>query len=84
MLVLTALDATHCDLFPQTASCKCYFFDNLGKFSPKPADDASNQGFNDILRRRFLRQGFFLLQSHHPSYVLLLLLLLDTIEFDCL
>ncbi|KAI5414762.1 hypothetical protein KIW84_040286 [Lathyrus oleraceus] len=28
-------DASHCDLFPENASCKCYFFDNLGELSPK-------------------------------------------------
>ncbi|KAI9393106.1 hypothetical protein POPTR_006G182201v4 [Populus trichocarpa] len=51
-----AEDASQCDLFPQTALCKCYFFDNLGKLSPKPVGDGSDRRFNDILRRRFLRQ----------------------------
>ncbi|KAI5585629.1 hypothetical protein BDE02_06G158000 [Populus trichocarpa] len=51
-----AEDASQCDLFPQTALCKCYFFDNLGKSSPKPVGDGSDRRFNDILRRRFLRQ----------------------------
>ncbi|KAJ4709552.1 Protein MULTIPOLAR SPINDLE 1 [Melia azedarach] len=51
-----AEDASHCDLFPQSASCKCYFFDNLGKLSPKGAADGSDRRFNDVLRRRFLRQ----------------------------
>ncbi|KAG6770158.1 hypothetical protein POTOM_025830 [Populus tomentosa] len=51
-----AEDASQCDLFPQTALCKCYFFDNLGKLSPQPVGDGSDRRFNDILRRRFLRQ----------------------------
>ncbi|KAJ6362129.1 hypothetical protein OIU78_002519 [Salix suchowensis] len=51
-----AEDPLQCDLFPQTALCKCYFFDNLGKISPKSVGDGSDRRFNDILRRRFLRQ----------------------------
>jgi hypothetical protein len=50
-------DATQCDLFPQTASCKCYFFDNLGKLSSTRLGDGSDRRFNDVIRRRFLRQG---------------------------
>lgn len=50
-------DATHCDLFPQTASCKCYFFDNLGKLSSTRLGDGSDRRFKDVIRRRFLRQG---------------------------
>jgi hypothetical protein len=51
-------DASHCDLFPESASCKCYFFDNLGRLSPKfDGNASSNNRFNDVLRRRFLRQG---------------------------
>ncbi|KAF2316999.1 hypothetical protein GH714_010194 [Hevea brasiliensis] len=49
-------DASHCDLFPQSASCKCYFFDNLGKLSPKRDGDGFDRRFNDVLRLRFLRQ----------------------------
>ncbi|XP_050214106.1 protein MULTIPOLAR SPINDLE 1 [Mercurialis annua] len=49
-----AQDASHSDIFPQgAASCKCYFFDNLGKII---SDDASHHRFSDVLRRRFLRQ----------------------------
>ncbi|KAH9806326.1 protein MULTIPOLAR SPINDLE 1 [Citrus sinensis] len=51
-----AEDALHYDLLPQSASCKCYFFDNLGKLSPSGAGDRSDYRFNDVLRRRFLRQ----------------------------
>ncbi|MBA0752642.1 hypothetical protein Gogos_001449, partial [Gossypium gossypioides] len=51
-------EASQCDLFPQTASCKCYFFDNLGKLSPNRLGDGSDRRFHDVLRRRFLRQGF--------------------------
>ncbi|KAL9442581.1 hypothetical protein AB3S75_020988 [Citrus x aurantiifolia] len=51
-----AEDALHYDLLPQSASCKCYFFDNLGKLSPGGAGDGSDYRFNDVLRRRFLRQ----------------------------
>ncbi|KAG4167609.1 hypothetical protein ERO13_A13G206700v2 [Gossypium hirsutum] len=51
-----AEEASQCDLFPQTASCKCYFFDNLGKLSPNRLGDGSDRRFHDVLRRRFLRQ----------------------------
>ncbi|KAF3452937.1 hypothetical protein FNV43_RR03370 [Rhamnella rubrinervis] len=48
--------ASQCDLFPQSASCKCYFFDHLGKLSPKSLPDGFDRRFNDVLRRRFIRQ----------------------------
>ncbi|XP_039027967.1 protein MULTIPOLAR SPINDLE 1 [Hibiscus syriacus] len=51
-----AEDASQCDLFPRTAACKCYFFDNLGQLSPNRLGDASDNRFDDVLRRRFLRQ----------------------------
>ncbi|XP_050385636.1 protein MULTIPOLAR SPINDLE 1 isoform X2 [Argentina anserina] len=54
-----AEDSSHCDLFPQSASCKCYFFDNLGKLSPNRLPEASQCRFNDVLRRRFLRHVRF-------------------------
>ncbi|CAB4288876.1 unnamed protein product [Prunus armeniaca] len=55
-----AEDASQCDLFPQSASCKCYFFDNLGKLSPnKRLPHPSQCRFNDVLRRRFLRHVRF-------------------------
>ncbi|KAL6275026.1 hypothetical protein ACE6H2_025718 [Prunus campanulata] len=55
-----SLHASQCDLFPQSASCKCYFFDNLGKLSPnKRLPDPSQCRFNDVLRRRFLRHVRF-------------------------
>ncbi|KAF6162471.1 hypothetical protein GIB67_026309 [Kingdonia uniflora] len=47
-------DGTHYDIFPQSASCKCYFFDNFGSLSPRRDD--CGQRFNEVLRRRFLRQ----------------------------
>ncbi|KAJ8750659.1 hypothetical protein K2173_015840 [Erythroxylum novogranatense] len=47
-----AEDASRFDLFPNTASCKCYFFHDLGKLH----GDSSPSRFNDVLRRRFLRQ----------------------------
>ncbi|CAA7046367.1 unnamed protein product [Microthlaspi erraticum] len=50
-----AESAKHCDLFPESASCKCYFFDNLGEFSGRRIGEASEPRFNDVLRRRFLR-----------------------------
>ncbi|GMN63584.1 hypothetical protein TIFTF001_032739 [Ficus carica] len=49
-------DVSQCDLFPQSAACKCYFFDRLGKLSPKAVADGSDRRFDDVLRRRFLRQ----------------------------
>ncbi|XP_042966137.1 protein MULTIPOLAR SPINDLE 1 isoform X1 [Carya illinoinensis] len=54
-----AEDASQCDLFPKSASCKCYFFDNLGKLSPPGLEDGSDRRFNDVLRRRFLRHVRF-------------------------
>nr|XP_043625425.1 protein MULTIPOLAR SPINDLE 1 [Erigeron canadensis] len=50
-------DGLHQELVSGGASCKCYFFDNLGKLSPnKLAGEGFDSGFNDVLRRRFLRQ----------------------------
>ncbi|KAB1211970.1 hypothetical protein CJ030_MR5G023722 [Morella rubra] len=54
-----AEDGSQYDLFPRSAACKCYFYDNLGKLSPKRLDDGSDRRFNDVLRRRFLRQVRF-------------------------
>ncbi|KAM3336966.1 protein MULTIPOLAR SPINDLE 1 [Capsicum galapagoense] len=51
-----AEDGSQYDLFPKSASCKCYFFDELGLLSPKRTGDCSDQRFSDVLRRRFLRQ----------------------------
>ncbi|KAF7146954.1 hypothetical protein RHSIM_Rhsim03G0258100 [Rhododendron simsii] len=51
-----AEDNSQCDLFGQTANCKCYFFDNLGTLSPNRFSDDSDGRFSDVLRRRFLRQ----------------------------
>ncbi|CAN4113256.1 unnamed protein product [Withania somnifera] len=51
-----AEDGSQYDLFPKSASCKCYFFDKLGLLSPKGTGDGSDQRFSDVLRRRFLRQ----------------------------
>ncbi|KAF9617310.1 hypothetical protein IFM89_035291 [Coptis chinensis] len=48
------------DLFPPNASCKCYFFDNLGKFvttsNSDNQEDESDRRVNQVLHRRFLRQ----------------------------
>ncbi|XP_004508234.2 protein MULTIPOLAR SPINDLE 1 isoform X2 [Cicer arietinum] len=52
-------DASHCDLFPENASCKCYFFGSLGELNPKHHVNDSENRFNDVLRRRFLRQVRF-------------------------
>ncbi|XP_070019032.1 protein MULTIPOLAR SPINDLE 1 isoform X1 [Nicotiana sylvestris] len=51
-----AEDGSQCDIFPKSASCKCYFFDKLGLLSPKRIGDGSDQRFSEVLRRRFLRQ----------------------------
>ncbi|CAI9787423.1 unnamed protein product [Fraxinus pennsylvanica] len=54
-----AEDGIQYDVFPQSASCKCYFFDTFGELSPKLSDDGSESNqwrFKDVLRRRFLRQ----------------------------
>ncbi|CAH2069586.1 unnamed protein product [Thlaspi arvense] len=50
-----AESASQRDLFPANASCKCYFFDNLGEFSGRRIGEAFEPRFNDVLRRRFLR-----------------------------
>lgn len=65
-------DASQCDLFPKSASCKCYFFDNLGKLSPNllEVEDGSDRRFNDVLRRRFFRQGFSHHHHHHHSCII--------------
>ncbi|CAF2137253.1 BnaA02g08030D [Brassica napus] len=47
--------AESCDLFPENASCKCYFFDNMGEFSDRRFGEASEPRFSDVLRRRFIR-----------------------------
>ncbi|XP_022016224.1 protein MULTIPOLAR SPINDLE 1 isoform X1 [Helianthus annuus] len=50
-------DGMHHEVFPGSASCKCYFFDNLGKLSPTEISGEGFDGrFKDVLRRRFLRQ----------------------------
>nr|DAD45325.1 TPA_asm: hypothetical protein HUJ06_003555 [Nelumbo nucifera] len=51
-------DGIQYDLFPQSASCKCYFFDKLGELNPKRLhlEYDSDQRVNEVLRRRFLRQ----------------------------
>ncbi|CAI9098788.1 OLC1v1035495C1 [Oldenlandia corymbosa var. corymbosa] len=51
-----AEDGLQYDLFPQNASCKCYFFDDMGVLGGNQLDDSSNLRFNDLLRRRFFRQ----------------------------
>ncbi|XP_022016222.1 protein MULTIPOLAR SPINDLE 1 isoform X3 [Helianthus annuus] len=50
-------DGMHHEVFPGSASCKCYFFDNLGKMSPNEiSGEGFDERFKDVLRRRFLRQ----------------------------
>ncbi|KAA0056114.1 Multipolar spindle 1, putative isoform 1 [Cucumis melo var. makuwa] len=51
-----ALDASHDDFLSQNSTCKCFFFDNLGKLNPTRPEDGTDNRFNDVLRRRFLRQ----------------------------
>ncbi|XP_056166861.1 protein MULTIPOLAR SPINDLE 1 isoform X1 [Syzygium oleosum] len=52
-----AEEASRAAAFPQVASCKCYFFNDLGKLSPdRRPGDGSDHRFCDVLRRRFLRQ----------------------------
>ncbi|KAL2465667.1 multipolar spindle 1 [Abeliophyllum distichum] len=54
-----AEDGIQYDAFPKSVSCKCYFFDNFGELSTKLSNDGSESNqrrFNDVLRRRFLRQ----------------------------
>lgn len=61
LFFVCVIDASQCDLFPQTRLCKCFFFNNLGKLRPKQAGDGSDRRFNDALHRRFLRQGLIIL-----------------------
>ncbi|KAL0552350.1 hypothetical protein IC582_011459 [Cucumis melo] len=51
-----AEDASHDDFLSQNSTCKCFFFDNLGKLNPTRPEDGTDNRFNDVLRRRFLRQ----------------------------
>ncbi|XP_068649321.1 protein MULTIPOLAR SPINDLE 1 [Aristolochia californica] len=57
--LLKIRDEPQHDPFTDFASCKCYFFDDLGKPSSpgvQSGSDTSAQQFNDVLHRRFLRQ----------------------------
>lgn len=52
-------DGSQYDLFTQNATCKCYFFENLGK---SRSDERSggchyNSRFSAVLHRRFMRHG---------------------------
>ncbi|KAL4589920.1 hypothetical protein LXL04_002832 [Taraxacum kok-saghyz] len=50
-------DGLHHELYQGSASCKCYFFENSGKLNPTELPGEGSDGkFNDVLRRRFLRQ----------------------------
>ena len=55
--------ALRSDLYPQTASCKCYFFSDLETLISKQLNDdsQSDQRLTDVLHRRFLGQGLFTL-----------------------
>ncbi|KAG5409088.1 hypothetical protein IGI04_005407 [Brassica rapa subsp. trilocularis] len=55
LIPLPVEGGSHCDLFPASASCKCYFFDNLGEFSGRRFGEVSQPSFSDVLRRRFIR-----------------------------
>lgn len=57
-LTFGASDGLTYDVFPQSASCKCYFFDNMAELSNTQVDNSSDWRFNDVLRRRFFRQGY--------------------------
>ncbi|KAK1424912.1 hypothetical protein QVD17_20253 [Tagetes erecta] len=47
----------HHELLQGSASCRCYFFEDLGKLSPKRlSGEGFDDRFKDVLRRRFLRQ----------------------------
>ncbi|KAJ4957968.1 hypothetical protein NE237_025079 [Protea cynaroides] len=50
-------DGRQYDLFPHSASCRCYFYDNLGKLNPKRMQWENESGcrINEVLKRRFLR-----------------------------
>ncbi|XP_019106900.2 protein MULTIPOLAR SPINDLE 1 isoform X1 [Beta vulgaris subsp. vulgaris] len=48
-------DDLSCDLYPQSASCKCYFFDDLQNVSSKKFTNGDDHRMNDVLHRRFLR-----------------------------
>ncbi|PWA77299.1 hypothetical protein CTI12_AA222160 [Artemisia annua] len=50
-------DGMHNEMLTGGASCKCYFFDNLGELRPNDDISGGDGGrFTDVLRRRFLRQ----------------------------
>ncbi|KAL2936415.1 Protein MULTIPOLAR SPINDLE 1 [Bienertia sinuspersici] len=48
-------DDLRCDLYPQSAACKCYFFNDLQSTSSKQLAEGSDHRLNDALHRRFLR-----------------------------
>ncbi|XP_071742179.1 protein MULTIPOLAR SPINDLE 1 [Rutidosis leptorrhynchoides] len=54
--LVEAEDGLRHELFSGSASCKCYFFENLGKLSSNELSEGVDGRFNDVLRRRFLRQ----------------------------
>eukprot|EP00268_Persea_americana_P058920 TRINITY_DN7174_c0_g1_i24.p1 TRINITY_DN7174_c0_g1~~TRINITY_DN7174_c0_g1_i24.p1 ORF type:complete len:306 (-),score=34.75 TRINITY_DN7174_c0_g1_i24:242-1159(-) len=50
-------DGSERDLVPEIASCKCHFFDNCGKLSPRGVNlGGDHRWINEVLHRRFLRQ----------------------------
>ncbi|RWR91261.1 protein MULTIPOLAR SPINDLE 1 isoform X1 [Cinnamomum micranthum f. kanehirae] len=50
-------DGSERDLVPEISSCKCYFFENCGKLSPRGVDlGGDHHWINEVLHRRFLRQ----------------------------
>lgn len=52
------LDGSERDLIPEITTCKCHFFENCGKLSPRGLDlGGDHRWTNEVLHRRFLRQG---------------------------
>ncbi|XP_028793963.1 LOW QUALITY PROTEIN: protein MULTIPOLAR SPINDLE 1 [Neltuma alba] len=62
-----AQDASQCELFPESASCKCLFLRKVGESSGQKIENSSVSRFNDVLRRRFLRQVRFKERSRRVS-----------------
>ncbi|WZY75598.1 hypothetical protein YC2023_021982 [Brassica napus] len=56
--------AESCDLFPENASCKCYFFDNMGEFSDRRKDKGEKEINSTISKIAALRFLF-----NEPGYV---------------
>lgn len=59
---LVFLDGIRAEVVPQIAACRCHFFDDCGKLSPR-SGQIGREGLwiDEVLRRRFLRLSIMFL-----------------------